>query len=107
MSERERLPNRRAQITDSICWNGRRIHVSAGFTDDGRILEVFLRGGGKVGSERDHTLDDIAVTLSRLLQHGDQLIAVAAGIGRLPGGEPASVVGAVVDRLLDMERSLS
>jgi hypothetical protein len=101
---RERLPNRRQQVTDSVWWNGRRIHVSAGFTDDGRLLEVFLRGGGKVGSERDHTLDDIAVVVSRLLQHGDQLDDIGRGLGRLPDGEPASVVGAVVDQLLAIER---
>jgi hypothetical protein len=100
---RERLPNRRSQITESISWGGSRIHVSAGFSRDGRILETFLRGGGRVGSDRDHQLDDIAVVLSRLLQHGDRLADIARGVGRLPDGEPASIVGAVMDRLVEIE----
>ena len=103
---RQRLPNRRPAVTESLIWNGARVHITAGFSPDGRLLETFLRGGGRVGSERDHTLDDIAVALSRLLQYGDALTDIARGVGRLPTGEPASVVGAVADRLLEIERSI-
>ena len=103
---RERLPNRRRSITDSITWGGSRVHVTAGFSDNGRLLETFIRGGGRGGSERDHMLDDIAVALARLLQHGDRLEALAAGVGRLPTGEPASILGAVVDRLLAIEAAI-
>jgi hypothetical protein len=103
---RERLPNRRAAITESMNWGNDRLHVSVGFANDGRILEVFVTGA-KVGSDRDHLLDDAAVTISRLLQHGDQLLDIANGIGRLPGGEPASMVGAVVDRLVAIAASVS
>lgn len=99
---RERLPNRREQVTDHVEWRGARIAVSAGLADDGRILETFLRGA-KVGSELDHLLDDFAVILSRALQHGDRLSDIARGIGRLPDGGPASVAGAIVDRLLEIE----
>ena len=103
---RKRLPHRRRAITDTLRWpieGGRRIHVTAGFAEDGRLLEVFLRGGGVVGSDRDHLLDDIAVLISRGLQHGDQLEQLAAGVGRLPGGGPASLVGAVLDMLSAIE----
>jgi hypothetical protein len=103
---RERLPNRRPQVTDGTRWpleGGRRIHVSAGLAGDGRILETFLRGGGKSGSSVDFLLDDIAVLFSRALQHGDSIEAIAAGLGRLPDGEPASIVGAVADRLRAIE----
>jgi hypothetical protein len=104
---RERLPNRRDSTTAPAWWppeRPRRIHVTAGFTDDGRVLEAFLRGGGVVGSERDHLLDDIAVLVSRDLQHGDGLAQLAAGVGRLPDGRPTSVVGAVIDALLELEQ---
>jgi hypothetical protein len=103
---RERLPNRRPAVTDSIRWpidEGRRIHVTAGFAADGRLLEVFARGGGHVGSERDFLLDDVAVLISRCLQHGDTTAAIAGGLGRLSDGIPASVVGAVVDRLVEIQ----
>jgi len=103
---RRRLPHRRRQITEGIRWpleGGRRIHVSAGFDHDGRLLEVFLRGGGKSGSATDFLLDDVAVALSRLMQYGDRLAQIAPGLGRLPDGKPSSIVGAVVDRLLAIE----
>jgi hypothetical protein len=108
MTGRERLPTRRESLTECVRWpleDGRKIHVTAGFSpSDGRVLEAFLRGGGVVGSERDHLLDDVAVPLSRLLQHGDQLDAIAAGLGRLPSDAAASLVGAVVDKLAEIER---
>jgi hypothetical protein len=103
---RERLPNRRGCLTDQVRWplqDGRRIHVSIGLARDGRILETFLRGGGQVGSERDFLLDDIAVVVSRLLEHGDDLSSIAKGLGRVAEGAPASVIGAVVDRLCEIE----
>lgn len=102
---RERLPNRREQTTDEVIWKGTRIHVSAGFSDDGRLLECFL-STAKVGSEIDHLLDDFAVMLSRGLQHGDPLADIAKGIGRLPCGGPASILGAVVDKLVEIEGSI-
>lgn len=102
---RERLPNRRRQVTDSLHWppsTGARIHLSAGLTGEGRILEVFLRGGGKVGSERDFLLDDVAVLVSLLLQRGETLAGIAHSLGRLPDGSAASVVGAIVASLRSM-----
>ncbi len=105
---RERLPNRRRSITDSFHWppdTGARIHLSAGFTGDGRILEVFVRGGGKVGSERDFLLDDVAVLVSLLLQRGETLAGIARSLGRLPDGDAASIVGAVVACLRTMPRA--
>jgi hypothetical protein len=102
---RERLPNRRDQTTDSIRWpeGGRRVFVSAGFARDGRLLETFLRGGGRSGSDTDFLLDDLAVVLSRALQYGDTITNIACGLGRAPGGEASSLVGAVVDKLLELE----
>jgi hypothetical protein len=82
-TKRERLTNRRGDVTDCARWpsqGGRRVHVSAGFSNDGRVLEVFLAGGGKAGSESNLLLADIAVILSRLLQHGDTLADIAVGL---------------------------
>jgi hypothetical protein len=103
---RERLPSRPHGVTDNAHWpidGGRRIHVTAGYAPDVWFLEVFLRGGGRVGSETDYLLDDIAVVISRALQHGDTLASIAAGLGRLSEGQPASMIGAVVDLLHRIE----
>jgi hypothetical protein len=103
---RERLPTRRPSVTETVILaSGERVHITAGFAPDGRILETFLRGG-KSGSDRDHLLDDAAVIISRLLQHGDALAAIAAGIGRLPDNAPSSMIGVVVDRLLLIESDI-
>ena len=102
--QRERLPNRRRSVTDTVEVGGQPLHVSAGFARDGRLLEVFV-SGVRPGSDRDLLAADVAVLLSRLLQHHDQLDLLARGVGRLPGGEPASLIGAIVDRLLGMARS--
>ena len=70
---RERLPDRRQAETVDL-WHGRRrYHVTIGQYDDGRPGEVFL--------------------------HGDNPASLAAGIGRLGNGEPASIVGAIADVL--------
>ncbi len=50
-------------------------------------------------SDTDLLGDDIGVLISRLLQHGDDPAALAAGIGRLGNGDPASIIGAVADVL--------
>jgi hypothetical protein len=104
---RERLLNRRPSVPETvILTSGERVHVTLGFAVDGRVLETFLRGG-KVGSDRDHGLDDIAILVSRLLQHGDTLGDIAAGISRLPDNSPASAIGAVVDTLVAIEAEIN
>ena len=62
----------------------------------GKAYEVFARDA-RPDTERDFILDDAAVIVSRALQHGDDLERLARGLGRLPGGEPSSIIGMVVD----------
>lgn len=103
---RTRPPGRTDSRTTSIRWPldvGRRIFVTANFADD-RIVGVFLRGGGQVGSDLDFLLDDVAITLSRSLQHGDAADLLADGVSRSPGGAPMSLLGAVADELVQLEK---
>jgi hypothetical protein len=99
---REKLPDRRNSTTITADWRGRGINVSAGFTSDGRILEIFARAG-RPDSDLDCVVDDIAVVLSRALQCGDDLAAIGRGLGRLPSGEPSSIAGTVVDAALQLK----
>lgn len=104
---RERLPNRRPSVTETITWpdpHGRPVDVTAGFSVDRRVLETFVRSAGQEGSDLGFLLDDAAVLLSRLLQHGDLLPEIAAGLGRTSTGDRSSIIGAVVDRLIAIER---
>ena len=67
---RQRLENRRPQITHSVMMDGEKYHVSIGYDlTEMRAKEVFIRGS-KVGSHMDHLLDDIAVIISVSLQNG-------------------------------------
>ena len=72
--------------------------MSIGEYPDGRPGEVFLHGA-KPGSDVDLLYDDVGVLVFRLLQHGDDPASLAAGIGRLGNGDPASIIGAIADVL--------
>ena len=93
---RERLPDRRQAETMDLWHGGRRYHLTVGQYDDDRPGEVFIHGA-KPGSDTDLLGDDIGVLISRLLQYGDDPAALAAGLGRLGDGEPASIIGAIAD----------
>ncbi len=93
---RERLPDRRQAETLDLWHGGRRYHLTVGEYPDGRPGEVFIHGA-KPGSDTDLLYDDVGVLISRLLQHGDDPVALAAGLGKLGNGQgPASLIGAIV-----------
>ena len=96
ISPRQRLLKRRENETVDLVFDGHRYHVTNGFAQDSRPLEVFCHGG-KVGSGMDLLLADSCVALSLLLQHGVEPQALAHSMGRLGGGAPASIIGALVD----------
>ena len=95
---RRRLPDRRQSETVDLWHGGQRFHLTIGEYPSSKPGEVFLHGA-KPGSDVDLLCDDLAVLISRLLQFGDSPAALAAGIGRLGNGDPASIVGAIADVL--------
>ena len=97
---RERLPNRRPSVLLGLEHQGARYSLGVGFFDNGKPGEVFL-SGTKVGSDVDGLLADLGVLLSRALQHGDNIEALRAGMGRLgDGSTPVSMIGSVLDRVV-------
>lgn len=84
---RRRLPNRREAQTVELRYgpDDAQFHVTLGFFDDGRPGEMFLHGA-KVGSDADGLHADVGLLLSRLLQLGDTLEAIATGMARLGDG---------------------
>jgi hypothetical protein len=101
---REQLPNRRSSESCDVRFGAHKIHVMVGFAPDGRVLEVFARTA-KPQSDLDLEIDDAAVLISRLLQHGDGLAAIRQSLGRLPDGRPASVIAAIVDEAVELAGS--
>ncbi len=96
---RERLHDRRQAETVDLHYGGQRYHLTIGEYPDGRPGEVFLHGA-TVGSDVDGLCGDVGVLIFRLLQFGDDPASLAAGIGRLGDGEPASIIGAIADVLV-------
>lgn len=97
MPLRARLPNRRVAETVSIVHDGQRFIVTVGFDTADRPREVFARAE-KPDSAIDLLADDLGVLVSLLLQHGIPVSAIRHSIGRLQG-QPASLVGRIVDLL--------
>ena len=61
--------------------------------------DVATGAGYKIGSATDLQLSDFCVVLSTARQMGVPFAVLATGMGRYPGGAPASVFGALLDAL--------
>lgn len=102
MTIRHILPMRRRAETFELAFGGLvRVHtITLGFYDDDRIGEIFICGG-KSGETVEAIARDSAVVLSMALQHGVQLNTLQHAITRNSQGEPSSIIGAVIDRLME------
>ena len=107
---RQRLPYRRAAITETIIIGNLTIAGSIGFGETGTPQEIFL-SGAKDGSGMAAILEDASVVISVALQHGIPAAALAKSIARIPESldgaavKPASPIGAALDLLVDYEAS--
>jgi hypothetical protein len=107
---RQRLPNRRPAITETIIIGNMTIAASVGFGETGTPQEIFL-SGAKDGSGMAAILEDASVVISVALQHGIPAAALAKSVARLPESldgvavKPASPIGAALDLLVDFEAS--
>jgi len=98
MSERRRLPMRRMAVALELEHRGHRFRLQAGAYVDGTLGEVFL-DAAKQNSALDAFAADAAILISLLLQYGASPAEIGHTLRRAPNGEPASLIGAVVDRL--------
>jgi hypothetical protein len=103
MTERRTLPQRRRCETFEIAFGGlkKKHAITIGYFADGSIGEVFI-SSGKSGEVVEAIARDGAVVLSLALQYGAELANIKSAITRDEQGEPASIVGAVVDRLMEV-----
>jgi hypothetical protein len=98
MTERERLPNRRASESFNFEVAGFRYVATVSRFDDGRPAEIFL-GNGKCGSTTDTAARDSAVVASVALQHGVPLETMRRALLRDGEGRPNGPLGTVLDIL--------
>jgi hypothetical protein len=98
MSERQRLPNRRACETFAFQCNGLAYTASVSFFPDGKLAEVFL-GNAKAGSHSDSAAKDAAVIASIALQYSVPLEVIRHALLRGPRGVASSPLGVALDLL--------
>ena len=96
MSERLRLPNRRASETFNLECNGLRYVATISRFSDGTVAEIFL-SNHKSGSQADANARDSAVVCSLALQHGVALATIQHALLRDARGVASSPLGAALD----------
>ena len=66
---RERLPDRRGNVSIGFEFEGHQYRATAGYFADGRLAEIFLYVLGKLGTPLQSNADNAAILASLLLQH--------------------------------------
>lgn len=103
MSERERLPNRRASESLEIEIAGRKYRVSFSRFADGRLAEIFI-SNNRVNSDSDTAAKDSAVVCSIALQHGVPVDVIRRALMRDSRGRPSGPLGAALDLIMEDSR---
>jgi hypothetical protein len=70
MTDRERLPDRRGNVSFPFEFEGHSYRATAARFPDGRLAEIFLDCPGKLGTPLQSNADNAAILTSLLLQHG-------------------------------------
>jgi hypothetical protein len=100
---RRKLPQRRDAIAVELEHATHRFRMQLGHFADGAVGEVFL-DATKQNSALDAFAADAAILISLLLQHNVTPAEIGHALRRAPDGTAASLIGAVVDRLVEEGR---
>jgi hypothetical protein len=93
---RRTLPQRRAAETFHVRFSNLPFTVTVGFYADGTPGEIFI-DGRKTGNDIEAIARDAGVLLSLALQHGVPPETIHQPVTRSALGEPASILGAIID----------
>ena len=96
MTDRERLPNRRASTSFSFEVGGLHYTATISRFADGRVAEIFL-SNTKLSSQSDVNARDSAVAASLAFQFGCPLETLRRALLRNPSGEAASPLRRALD----------
>lgn len=103
MTERERLPNRRASETFTFELDGLRFTASVSRFPDGRIGELFVNNH-KAGNQVDTNARDAAILFSFAVQHGADVDVIRKALCRDSGGRALGPIAKALDILTERER---
>jgi hypothetical protein len=98
LSQRDRLPDRRACETSTFEHGGAAFTMTEGRYPDGRIGELFINAA-HANSALDALASDAAIAISFALQHGADLDLIRAAMKRNSQGLPSSPIGEALDRI--------
>jgi hypothetical protein len=103
MTERQRLPNRRASTTFNFnCGPHHCTATISYFPGTNQLAEIFL-GNGRAGSNIDAAAKDSAVVASIALQHKVPVETIRKALLRDPRGTASSPLGVALDILTNEE----
>jgi hypothetical protein len=98
MTDRQRLPNRRASETFTLECAGLKYTATISRFDDGRIGELFL-SNHKNNSGADTNARDAAIAFSFAVQHGADPEAIRRALCRDSRGNASGPLGTALDIL--------
>ena len=96
MSDRRRLPDRRASESFTVECAGLQYTATISRFDEGRLGEIFL-ASGKAGSAADTAARDAAITCSIALQYGAPVEVIRKALCRDGSGNASGSLGAALD----------
>jgi hypothetical protein len=96
MTERRRLPNRRASETFTFLWHGMSFTATTSKFPSGTLGEIFLTNG-KVDTDADVAARDSAVTCSIALQFGADIETLRRALLRDSQGVASGPLGTALD----------
>jgi hypothetical protein len=102
MTERRRLPNRRASENFEFEVAGLRYTASVSRFPDGSIFELFL-SNHKTNSAADVNARDAAITFSIAVQHGADPEAIRRALCRDSNGNASGPLGRALDLIAERE----
>ena len=100
-ADRQRLPNRHANLSFSFECNELRYTATASWFDDGRLGEVFL-GNHRTESHADACAKDAAILASFALQCGAPLDVLRKALLSDSRGRPSTPIGWALDIIARM-----
>jgi hypothetical protein len=97
---RQHLTNRRPAQTLNFEVDGQRYVATVSLFDDGRLGELFINSGGKLGSTSDVNAADGALAISLALQYGCPAEVLQRAMKRNTDGTAQGPLGAALDAVL-------
>ena len=102
MNQRQRLPDRRRNISFDFACNGLRYTCTYSRFETGTVGEIFIQNH-KANSQADSNAKDAAIIASLCLQHGVSIDVIKKALLRDSLGRPSTPVGVALD-LIDQNQ---